>query len=175
LSAWVIVIVGSVIWFVGQRIRRPRESRGLGFDRILSIVGLCIFAMGVYSGMKGPVAVGNIVVNPFSFAHSGQRASSEALLYATGNLQVSSYPAAGWHGASKEALKCIVINNGSRSLSSLTFRFVTKDHRTVDLRIRGPYPAKTTKKVLVTLPDTVLRSYFQAPGMNASQICAASL
>ena len=174
MSAWIIVIVGAGIWIVGQRIPQPRNPENFRIGRVFSLLGLGLFAFGVYAGMIGSVALGTTSIRPFSFAHFMAKSEAEALSYARGHLSISSHPAAAWRGASKNELKCTVINQGDKSLQSLTFSFVTNVNNTEQVRIRGPYPANATKSVLVTVPASALRAYFQEPGMTLNQISGAS-
>ena len=169
-----MVIVGAVIWGIGQKIPVPKHPEGLRFGRVVSLLGLSVFLFGVYAGWQGPISLGKTKVRQFSFAHFMQRANSEALTYAKAHVQVSSRPSAVWRGQSKTALSGTVINNGTKSLQSLTFTFVTKDQSTITTRIRGPYPAGQTQVIHVEVSTRVLRSYFDGGGMNASQISGAS-
>ena len=174
MSAWVIVGAGIVIYMISTKIPAPRKAHGVRISRIASFLGIAVLATGLYAGMKGPIVFGKTTIAPFSFAHSIQKAEAEATAYALGHISLSSHPGGAWRGASKDSLKCTVVNRGDKSLTYLIFRFVTKGNTTVDLPIRGPYPPNSTKSVHVTLPDNVSRSYFLAPGMTANQICGAA-
>lgn len=173
MSAWALVIAGAVIIFVGQRIPPPKNPASLRLGWLVAVLGAGILVAGIYSGVKGPVTFGSVTVRAFSFANTNEKARMEAAQYARNHLQISSHPAAGWRGASKTDLKCNVVNNGDRKLTSLTFTFMTKDHRPLNIRVRGPYPANAKKSVLVELPDSVVRTYFET-GMSVSQISTAS-
>lgn len=172
MSAWIIVIVGAIIWLIGQRIF-PRSPDSFKTGRVFSTIGLLIFGLGVYTGMLGPVVIGTTSINPFSFAHFMAKDDAEALAYAKRYLQVSSQPGATWHGASKSDLQCTVVNRGDKTVSTLTFRFATDRMSSVDVRVRGPYHPGQKKMVIIEVPAGVPKSYFQAPGMNVNQICAA--
>jgi hypothetical protein len=174
MSAWVLVIAGFLVWVVGQRIPPPRDPASIRVGWLVCVLGVGIFVIGVYAGLKGPVSFGPVAFSSFSFAHAAERSNMEALAYARGHLQVSSHPAAGWHGASKSDLDCVVVNRGERTVTALTFRFATTDGKGADIRVRGPYPAKASKTVLVTLPDNALRNYFEAPGMSVNQLSGAA-
>ncbi len=174
MSAWIIVSAGVVIYFISTRIPPPRKSNGVRISRCISFLGFGILVVGIYAGMKGPFVFGNTTVTPFSFAHAIQKSDAEAFSYARNHVSLSSRPAGAWQGASKDSLKCTVTNSGKKSIRSITFRFVTDSNATVDRSIRGPYPPGSTKDVLVSLPDSVSRRYFEAPGMTANQICGAS-
>lgn len=174
MSAWVIVAAGVVIYMISTRIPAPRKQHGVRISRCVSFLGVGVLAIGIYAGMKGPVVFGSTTVAPFAFAHSAEQSDAEATVYAMQYISLSSHPGGAWRGASKDSLKCTVINSGNRSLRYITFRFVTTGNSTVDLSIRGPYPPKSTKSVHVSIPDNVQRSYFESPGMTKSQICGAS-
>lgn len=173
MSAWILVIAGILVWLAGQRIPPPKNPASIRTGWLVSTLGAGVFAIGIFAGLRGPVSFGSVTFSSFSFAHAHEKSDLEAMRYARNNLRVSSHPAAGWRGASKTDLKCNVVNNGSRKLTSLTFSFVTTSHDTINIKVRGPYPANATKSVLVPLPDNVVRSYFQK-GMNVTQISAAS-
>ena len=174
MSAWALVIAGFIIWLVGQRIPPPKNPASIRLGWLVCVLGAGIFVIGAYAGLRGPVSFGPVTFNSFSFAHAAEKSHMEALTYARGHLQISSHPAAKWRGASKSDLDCVVVNRGDRTVTSLTFRFATTDGNGVDIRVRGPYPANATKTVLVTLPDNVLRSYFEATGMSINQLSSAA-
>lgn len=174
MSAWIIIVLGAIVWGIGQKIPLPKQPEGLRFGRIVSLVGLLVFLFGAYAGWQGPLSVGTATINPVSFAHFMQKANSEALVYAKAHIQLSSRPTAVWRGRSKTSLTCTVINNGTKDLQSLTFTFATKNQSTISERIRGPYLAGQKREVHIELSNNVLQSYFDGAGMNAGQISAAT-
>lgn len=168
-----MVCAGIIIWLLAQRIPPPKDPASLRLGWIVGTLGVGIVIIGVYSGVKGPVSIGGVTVEAFSLKRAADESRAEAMRYARNNLRISSRPAVGWHGASQSDLTCEVENRGDRSITSLTFNFVTTDHKSINIKVRGPYPAGATKSVLVSLPGNVVRSYFTA-GMNVNQISAAS-
>jgi hypothetical protein len=94
-------------------------------------------------------------MEPFPFAGLIQESNNEALSYAYSNLDISKRPAAGWNGASKTALDYTVKNNGNQEISVLTIRLVNNDGSTVDVPLKGPFPARQTATGLVTVPPNV--------------------
>lgn len=173
MSAWVLVIIGVVIWLIAQKIPPPKNPQALRPSGVVCVIALIVFGIGAYAGLKGPVTMGGVTFECFSFAHALKKSEAKALEYARRNLSITSHPASGWRGASKKDITCVVVNTGSRSLTSLTFSFVTTDHQTVNIKVRGPYPAHGKRSVLVKIPNNVVRTYFES-GMQSHQIVGAA-
>jgi hypothetical protein len=178
-NVWIMVVSGAVIWFIGDAIKRHmvREGRSLFFGRTLALFGLSAFCLGVYAGFRGPVNIGSLTLEKFSFSNIIQQSHDEAVSYAHDQLEISSEPAGGWRGNSTKSLQYTVKNKGERIISSLVLRFTTESGsatQTIDLTLKGPFPAKQTAKGTVDVPPNVNRSYFKAvPRVSSSHIVGA--
>lgn len=177
-ATWVVLGIGLLLWFLGLVAgpRRGGDSHPPRGNRGLSLLGIAFICLGLYAGFKGPLTRGPITLKRFSFATGVSKAAEEARAYARGKLTLTSRPAPGWHGGSKTVLEFTVRNSGTRSVAWVTLRLRARSgsgSSSADLRLRGPFRAKQTSKSVLTIPGSVDRAYFKAPGVTAEQIVAA--
>lgn len=174
-TVYLVVGAGVVIWLIGQTLggRRLPGDRPPVFSRLLSWLGLIVFALGVLAGFKGPVTIGSFKVETFPFLKQAGKAAEEALIYSRSNLVVTRGAAVGWHGASKNALKYSVYNTGTRQVARLTLRYSTTSGGSLDRSLRGPFPPKKTVSVVVEVPDSVNRVYFSSGTAGSGEIVGA--
>jgi hypothetical protein len=178
-NVWIMVVSGAVIWFIGDTMKRRQSNKGSSsfIGNTLALFGLIAFGLGVYAGFRGPVNIGSLTLEKFSFSNIIQQTNEKATSYAQSQLQLSSEPAGGWRGSSTRSLLYTVQNKGDRTVLSLILRFGTdygSSGHTVDLTLKGPFPAKQTTKAAVDIPPNVSRSYFQAmPRISNSHIVGA--
>jgi len=138
-----------------------RASVTVGY--ILVLLGIAATGTGVYAGLLGPVTVGGIKLSPFRFAPTSATSYRRSLNYVRGNLEVSSRPAVGWHGASEKALEYTVNNKGNKNVACLVLRFKTRPgpgQTTVEATLHGPFPPKQLTRKVVEVPLSVDRRYF---------------
>jgi hypothetical protein len=160
---WILIGLGAVLWVAGTTvIRRQDAFKGSPVGRALLILGVAAAGFGIYAGFKGPITVGPLTVPTFSFAHAVSDSQKQAFAYVkSGKVHVSRRPAPAWRGVSDKALEYTVVNNGNEGLSWLRLSFST-GRSALERKLSGPFPARKTTKVVVKVPKTVDRSYFQA-------------
>ena len=113
----VVFLIGNLLLLKAAKIRArgQRPSRGHTITgNLLGLMGLVVLGVGVYAGVLGPVKVGRFVLRPFKFAPTSSASYRRSLNYVRNQLEVSSRPAVGWHGASSKALEYTVNNKGNR-------------------------------------------------------------
>ncbi len=176
-SVW-LVLGGIALWVLGQKMRgqaSPGRAQSSSFGRLVSLVGLAGFCLGLYAGFMGPVKIGSTTIQAFSFTHFVQKSDDAAVAYAHSHLLLSRQPATTWQGASQRTLQYNVANNGDRSLSSLIVRLAVAGGSTIDRRVDGPFPARQTSiGVLNDVPANVERSYFTSSTVGSGEIVGAS-
>lgn len=163
-KVWLLVGAGVVLSLIGNAIRgrKVQEGGSSPFGRALAVIGLGALCLGLYAGFRGPLKIGSVTLEQFSFAHYFKRANAEATAYALRNLEVGSAPAAGWHGGSTSSLQYTVKNNGDRSVTCLMLRFRPETGtKMIELTVNGPFPARQTAIGCVNVPPAVSKSYFK--------------
>lgn len=174
-NVYIAVGAGFAIWWMGQKFGGIKASgaRSSKLGKLLSVLGFALFAVGMYAGFKGPLTIAGITLETFPFSEMIEQSSAEALNYAKYNLDISREPATGWHGVSKTALQCTVRNNGDKEIGRVSVRFSTTNRSSVDLPLRGPFPARKTITLIVDVPSSVDRSYFNRAKVNSGEIVSA--
>jgi hypothetical protein len=173
-NVWIAVGGGAALWMLGQKMYgHGYTGRTSPFARLLSLLGLAAFCLGMYAGFRGPLTIGSITLGTFPFAHFVQKSDDEAVAYSRNHLYLSRQPAVGWHGASKDTLQYNVKNNGNRDLSRLVVRFTTTDGSIVDKILDGPFRAGRTSTAVVEIPARVSRSYFTSSEVSPGEIVGA--
>jgi len=172
---WIAIAAGIIFWWIGQQLRRDEMLRGQSVKAgvLLSYLGLVLLGIGLYAGFRGPVTLGGVTLEPFTFTQTLTQVSNEATAYAAANLSVSRTPAPTWQGASKDKLEYAVRNNGKRKLSRLMLRLSTTDGASVELPLNGPFPPGKLVKSVIHIPDNVSRAYFVNSGSAAGDIAGA--
>lgn len=169
-NSWILLGVGVVVWFIsattGYRNARDKVlNKSTGFSKFLSVFGIALILLGVFTGLRGPISIGPLTLQPFSFASSIGKRDVEALKYAGANLKISGKPAHGWHGGSTKTLQYSVNNTGDKRIYCIFLRFATTQGTLppyVDLKLNGPFPARRKSRSNVSVPKNVSRSYFDS-------------
>ncbi len=177
-ATWVLVGVGAAIWFLGIVVgsRRTRDLRPSHADRFLTRFGLVVLCLGLYAGLRGPLTLGPVTLRKFSFVEGVRKTAEEACAYARGNLVLSSRPAPGWRKDSDKVLQVTVENRGKRTIAWAMLRFTAKAGSktpSLDLKLRGPFRARQTKRCALNIPASVDRAYFEGTSVTAGQIVDA--
>jgi len=161
-NVWIAVLAGVIFWAISQSLRGNEMIIGKSSmaGRLLSYLGIALLATGLYAGFRGPMTVGGITLERFSFTDAPARSSNEALSYAAAQLDIRRAPAATWQGASKSKLEYTVKNRGTRTVRRLLLRLGAADGSTVDVSLHGPFPPQKTVRTVVDVSDKVNRSYF---------------
>jgi hypothetical protein len=161
-----VFLIGNIFLGKAAKVRR----RGRRPSRLILVVGYALVLLGVaaagtgaYAGLLGPVRVARFVLHPFKFAPTSATSYLRSLNYVRKNLEISSKPAVGWHGASNKALEYTVNNKGNRNVACLVLRFKTRPgpgQTTIEATLHGPFPPRQKTRKVVEVPMTVNRRYF---------------
>jgi len=174
-SSFYIIGAGVGLFVVGNIIlaqcivtiynRRPARHRLSLLASILIGLGLLIAALGTWTGFFGPLRVGPVRVQAFSFSPAGPKARKEALAYARRSMRISRKPAVKWRGQSDTALEYTIQNKGKKEISTLVFSFrneIGQGAPTIEASVYGPFPPQQVVKTVISVPRSVKRSYFDA-------------